>query len=672
MNSILSVIGATLLLLIVSCTSPIEFYVSPGGDDQNPGTEAEPFQTLERAKQAVKEQLSERPSRQLVVNVKGGTYLLSNPVFFTAEDSGTVRFPVIYRAVEGEEPVFTGSRELKNWKMMNTPDKSGLLSPDASGKIYVTDLKAAGVEDFGDPTEIGRRPELFCNGQLQQLARWPDEGFVRAGRSLGATELPLTYTREPGTREGVFEYLNSRQNRWAKEKDVRLGGYWYWDWSDEFQTVEKVDTLVRTISLRNPYHHYGYKDSLRYFGLNLFCELDRPGEWYLDRSDGLLYWYPPKDVDPEKAAVTLSVFGAPYMVEMQNCSNVSLQGLTFREGRGSAVLVREGTNCVLAGCRFERFGRDGIHIEGGSGHGISGCLLNTFGCSGIHIKGGDRKTLTPAGHFVEHTVVENFSLFKRTYEPAVHADGCGIRISNNRFRYSSSSAMRLEGNDMLIEYNEVSHVVNESDDQGGADIFYNPSYRGILFRYNRWSDILGGTRHGAAGVRLDDMISGVTIFGNVFERCGSLNFGGVQIHGGKDNLVENNIFSECFAAVSFSPWGEKRWLEQLDSPVIRKKIYEDVDILSEPYLTKYPELKNIRENPDVNTIKDNLVIDCKNLFARDNGRQILENNTVAKKDGKTIEEFCTPEVLKGYGLQRIPVEDIGPKLNPWINKTKLN
>jgi hypothetical protein len=669
MIQLLSGLSAILLFWMVSCTSPVEFYMSPVGNDQNPGTEAGPFQSFERAKQAVKEQLGDKPSVQVVVNVKGGTYLLSSPVFFTAEDSGTVRFPVIYKAVEGEEPVFTGSRELKNWKLIDAPDKSCLLSPDANGKIYVTDIKAAGIEDFGDPTAIGRRPELFCNGQLQQLARWPDEGFVRAGRALGASLMPPTYTKERGTREGVFEYLSSRQNRWAAEKDARLGGYWYWDWSDEFQSVAKIDTLTRSIFLQEPYHHYGYKDSLRYFGINLISELDRPGEWYLDRSDGLLYWYPPKEINPENAAVTLSVFGAPYMVEMQNCSNVTLQGLTFREGRGSAVLISEGTNCVLSGCRIERFGTDGIHIEGGSAHGITGCVLNTFGCSGIHLKGGDRKTLTPAGHFVEHTVVENFSLFKRTYQPAVLVEGCGIRISNNRFCNSSSSAMRLEGNDMLIEYNEISHVVNESDDQGGIDTWYNPSYRGIVIRYNRWSDILGGTRHGAAGVRLDDMISGVHIVGNIFERCGSRAFGGVQIHGGKDNIVENNIFSECFAAVSFTPWGEKRWLEQLESPVIRKKIYEDVNILSELYQQRYPELKNIREHADVNTIRNNLVIDCKNLFVHDNGRQILENNTIAKKDGKTIEEFCTPEVLKSYGLQRIPVEDIGPKLNPWIKQT---
>ena len=115
------------------------------------------------------------------------------------------------------------------------------------------------------------------------------------------------------------------------------------------------------------------------------------------------------------------------------------------------------------------------------------------------------------------------------------------------------------------------------------------------------------------------MISGVQVFGNIFERCGARDFGGVQIHGGKDNVVENNLFYDCSAAVSFTPWGEKRWLENLDSPGIRKKLYEDVDIHSELYQNKYPDLKTIDKNVDVNIIKNNLLVDCKNRFLSDRG-----------------------------------------------------
>lgn len=656
-------------VLLVSCSSKnsVKIFVSPQGNDNHLGTESAPFRTIQKAKSVVRHSLQKNPKRVISINFMSGFYHLDEPVVLTREDSGSDKYPVTYKAKNGETPVFTGSVEIKNWDVLSNPAKIKILAPGLEGKIYTANLKDAGITNFGDPTEKGKRPELYCNDKKQILARWPNEGFVKAGLVKGKTELPEAYIKKHGTKEGVFEYLDKKQNSWISENDIRLGGYWYWDWSDEYQTVSSIDTLLQTFYLNEPFHNYGYRDSLRYFGLNLFQEIDVPGEYYLDRTDGLLYWLPPEEIDPNQAKVTFSVFDAPYMVEMKNCSNIIIQGLSFQEGRGSAILIRDGENCLVADCRIERFGNDGIHIDGGKTHGISGCLLSTFDYGGIKIKGGGRKQLISANHFVSHSVVEYFSLFKRTYEPAVHAEGCGINISNNHFRFSSSSAMRLEGNDFLIEYNEISHVVNESDDQGGIDMYYNPSYQGVVIRYNRWSDIRGGTVHGAAGVRLDDMISGVSIFGNIFERCGHLHFGGVQIHGGKDNLVENNLFYNCHAAVSFTPYGEKRWIEQLDSPVMKKKLFEDVDIHSDLYQTKYPNLKNITKNVDINTIKNNLIVDCTHLFLRDNGKNNEENNTLIQAEGKDIEYLCSPEILSKYGLQLIPLRKIGPTKNKWIN-----
>jgi len=644
-------------------TDTLKIFVSPDGNNKNSGTQNSPLRNLEKARDLIRLKRKEFKGQPVVVYIKEGYYYLNDPVVFTSEDSGNENAPVFYVAGKGKKPVFTGSRELKSWKILKDKRKLNLLDPNVRGKVYLTDLNRSGITDYGDPTEPGSRPELYCNSSLQTLARWPDNGFSKAGVSRGKTELPATYTGERGTREGAFEYIEKRINRWAIENDIRTGGYWYWDWSEEYHRVERIDTLTGTIIIQEPYHNYGYKDSLRYFGLNLFCEIDKPGEWYLDRNTGLLYWYPPEGIDPAKADVHFTLFGAPYMIELRNCSWITFKGLTLQECRGSAILIREGRNCLISDCRIERIGRDGIHIEEGSGHGISGCLLRSFGYSGIKITGGDRRNLIPAGHFVENTIVEFFSLFKRTYEPAVHLTGCGIRINNNRFRFSSSSAMRLEGNDFLIEYNQVSHVVNESDDQGGIDIFYNPSYQGIVIRYNHWSDITGGTRHGAAGVRLDDMISGVTIYGNIFERCGALHFGGVQIHGGKDNVVENNIFYKCFTAVSFTPWGKDRWLKQLDSPEIRQKLYDEVDINSPLYLERYPLLKDLRSDPDRNKIINNLIAGCNNLFLRNNKSHILINNQTIDKDDMNLDLLCSPGILSKYGMKPIPINEIGPKNN---------
>ena len=102
--------------------------------------------------------------------------------------------------------------------MLDNAEKLKLLSPEVKGKIYVTNLNSAGISDFGDPTEIGKRPELFCNGQVQTLARWPNEGFTKAGLATGKTELPPTYIKTHGTKEGVFEYLGKGKTAGQKKK----------------------------------------------------------------------------------------------------------------------------------------------------------------------------------------------------------------------------------------------------------------------------------------------------------------------------------------------------------------------------------------------------------------------------------------------------------------------
>lgn len=116
---------------------------------------------------------------------------------------------------------------------------------------------------------------------------------------------------------------------------------------------------------------------------------------------------------------------------------------------------------------------------------------------------------------------------------------------------------------------------------------------------------------GRAGIRLDDAISGMIIYGNEFINSSQGNFGGVQIHGGNNNYVYDNRFIDCKKGVSFSPWGQERWIEQLDKNMeFVMKIRNNVDISSPPYTTRYPEIEHIREDYDKNFIWGNTFIRC--------------------------------------------------------------
>jgi len=635
------------------------FYVAPTGSDTADGSQREPFRTLERARDAVrlfKQSHSGRlPTGGVRIEIGGGEYPWEQTLKLTSEDSGTAAMPIVYQVEPGQTAVFRGGVQITAWRPISDTKLRDKLDVRIHDRVLEADLKALGVEDLGDAAALRRCPELFVDGKPQTLARWPNEGFVKTGAILGKDTFKV-WGRIEGCRDGKFGYVEERPGHWLDEPDVRLYGYWFWDWFEEFQKVASIDPDTRTFTLSRPYSNYGYRKDQRYYALNVFRELDAEGEWYLDRHTATIYWLAPDRIEVSKAQAVLSVFDQPF-ITMTDVEHVILRGLTLQEGRGNGIHISGGADCLVANCTVQQLGGDAIVVEGGQRHGIFGCTMHTLGCGGMRVAGGNRQTLTPGRHFVENCRVFDISRLKRTYAPAVHLDGCGNRIAHNLFENIPSSALRIEGNDHLIELNVIRNVVRESDDQGGLDMFGNPLYRGVVIRWNRWSDIRGGTQHGAAGVRLDDMISGVAVYGNVFERCGAVNFGGVQIHGGKENLVEGNLFVDCLVGLSFSRWGEKRWFESIE------RFLPQAGKL--PYASRYPELAALKTNADVNLICRNVFARCGSTFLRDGQVQKTALNAVTDQP---LETQAVPgrrfpsnvAMLKPLLIEPIPLDEIGP------------
>jgi hypothetical protein len=199
-------------------------------------------------------------------------------------------------------------------------------------------------------------------------------------------------------------------------------------------------------------------------------------------------------------------------------------------------------------------------------------------------------------------------------------------------------------------------------------MFGNPSFRGVIFRYNFYHDIANRFNRpcGEAGIRLDDAICGVLIYGNVFYRCSNALFGGVQIHGGKENVVDNNVFVDCRHAVSFSPWGKDRWKTFLASKEVVEALTRAVDIAKPPYSTRYPALARLAEKPDVNMVWRNLAVGCGDFLLRDGGNEDLADNYLTSQDpgfadAKKLNFQLKPgaAVLDRFGLRPIPFDQIG-------------
>ena len=131
----------------------------------------------------------------------------------------------------------------------------------------------------------------------------------------------------------------------------------------------------------------GCESRIRYFAFNLLEELDQPGEWYLDRKQGILYFYPPDD--PAKAEVEIGMLSVP-MVTLNRVSHVRLEGLVFDLSRGSCMSLQDCEDCLIAGCTVKRFAGSGISIVGGHDDGILGCDLYSLGRGATEVIGGDR------------------------------------------------------------------------------------------------------------------------------------------------------------------------------------------------------------------------------------------------------------------------------------------
>jgi len=653
----------------------VELYVAPDGSDAAAGTEEQPFATLERARDVLRQLKKESKLAQggATVFACGGHYGMLQPFALTAEDSGTASAPIRYRAAEGEMPVFSGGIRLSGFEPVTDAAILARLPEEGRGKVVQVDLAKYGVGEL-KPLRLGgfnsglgfkTHPamELFFDGKAMPMSRWPNEGFVRVA-DVSVKDGHKIHGRE-GSKTGRIVYDGDRPVRWKDEAAVLLYGYWFFDWADSYERVASIDTEKFEIVLDEPYAGYGYRPGAPYYAVNLLCEIDMPGEWYLDRVNGVLYFYPPSD--PSAAVVELSVADYPF-VQLDNVSYTTLQGFVWELGGADAVVIRGGDHCLVAGCTVRRCGGNGIVVEGGSSHALMGCDVYSMGRGGVVVSGGDRKTLTRGNHLIENCDIHELSRIDHTYTPAILLSGVGNRIARNLLHDIPSSAMRVDGNDHVVELNEIHHVVQESDDQGGADMWGNATYRGNVYCYNYWHHIGNQVNPheapgcGQAGIRLDDAISGTRIFGNVFYRssAGKLGFGGIQIHGGKDNVIENNVFAECMAAVSFSAWGEERWHK-----FVAEAMKADA-IDAELYVKRYPELARLPEDHDVNRISRNLVLNCEQFLRRDSGRGVIADNVIVGEGDagglKTDERMDLEKLgllMAQHGLAPIPFDEIG-------------
>jgi len=675
-------------------------YVSPSGSDNNSGTKESPFATIKRAQEEVRKiKAKGLPPGGIAVYMRGGKYFLPESISFEKEDSGTEGSPMVYRSFPGEEVRLIGGKQLTNFKPLANPEILKRLPEEARGKIWVSDLKEAGITDYGKLLNRGHsggplQPaalELFCNAEPMKLARWPKEGWKRTLLINPEGDMKI---RNMAVHKGRFKYNYDRPERWKEEKDIWAVGYFLWEWDRIHASVSSIDTEKKAVSLdQDRRHHPTYpsynmpvKNDTPYYFYNILGELSTPGEFYVDREAGKLYFYPPGRI--EGSEIIASTLDSP-IINLNESSNTILFNLTIEVTRRNGLEINGGSNNLVAGSIIRNTGDLGIVVEGGWNNIITGCDIYETGEGGIRLRGEgwDRTKadaiLLPGGHIIENNHIYRYNRFSfgGGGGMGISLSGTSNRIRSNLLHDGPYICMMFDGNDNIMEYNEIYDVMNEGRDGGAIYTYGEPRYllnRGNVLRYNFLHHLTEQSSpiktHQVTGIYVDALNGGVTKLGNIFYMCTERS----MFAHGPDNRIENNFFVDNNAGItmhdrswildatkidtSLPPWAERLKLSRGKQP---------------PWSNRYPQLAKILEDTlplgriENNCIERNISIGTPFLTGvLQPAKNTIRNNWEAKNplfmDKKGMDFRLRPgsPVFGITGADPVPFEKIGVYESP--------
>ena len=638
-------------------------YVAPNGNDANPGTLAQPFATVNQALAA--NRAAGKVAGGTAIELAAGRYPLTNTITLIEADSGNgADAPLSIRATTPGTAVISGSQRLTGFAAVTDAAILARLPKEAQGKVMQCNLSALGITDYGS---IQEQPvvNLSVNGVPQTLARWPNSGFVKVGNMVDNGNIDPNDAKK--NRPQIFT-TSDRISRWITAPDAWLQGYLATNWMYGSVPVGSFDAKAKTITTAWCYNRLSgwpdIKSGHPYAVFNLLEEIDQPGEWYLDRAKGMLYWYP--SADPDTAVVDFSMLPGS-MLTATKASHVRIEGLVFESSRGTGVALENSSNCLIAGCTVRNLSGVGVRINGGQQISMIGCKLHDLEQGGCILQGGgDGDSLVPAGHLVTNCRFRNFGI-SRINSAGIDLGGVGNRVAHCSFEDCPSSAIIFHGNNLLVEYNEFRNCCNENEDYGVIYAWGNPIWRGNIWRFNQFSHCGSGYTQGwvqnryfgVSAFRFDDAVSGQTVYGNVFTHFDLWGASGSVMgnNSGRDNIYDNNLVTDSRAVhYGFYSGGNHMYQQGLPNGV------------PAAHLAAFPELANLTDGKGQNFIWRSTALRVSGGLtdfadSADGGWQFIANTNTGTDpgfvDGIEFKKTIEPTLFWKLGMRAIPVDEIG-------------
>lgn len=451
--------------------------------------------------------------------------------------------------------------------------------------------------------DCGPSMELFFGAKKMNLTRYPQKGYMGIERCLGITPRDCSYgEKTPIFAEGVF----IPQDREIFEKndpnDLFLVGYWAFDWATQRHAIEQYDPQTGVLQVKPPYHVFGYAaEWARFYALNVKSSLKKPGDWYIDRKKGDLYLIPYKNQTYVDVTVCENLF------EGDGVKNVCIENIQIERCRRSGFRFADGSHITVKNCTVKHVGGWGVIADRCTDSLFTGMTVSHTGGGGIACSGGDRATLTPSGNIISHNTISQIAYWHRTYLAGIEINGVGIKVCGNTIKNVPHFAIAFQGNNHIIEGNEIANACAETGDAGAVYAGRDYTCRGNIIRYNYLHDIVGyqGTgAHPAFGLYFDDGMCSAEVYGNLFANIGAP---AILLGGGRDFNIHDNTFYRCKSAMQMDNRlevsGNTRNLERLEQVPYRSPIWK------ETYSELYRLLDDEPKKPKNNAFVRNTMID---------------------------------------------------------------
>ncbi len=383
----------------------MKIYISGKGNDRNVGTRVSPVKSIQKAQQLVRANSREN---EVQVIFADGIYYLPETFIFNADDSGTEKYLVVYRAEHEGKAILSGGNQLKlSWEFY----RNGIY------KAFV-------------PEDV-TIDQLYVNGQRQRMARFPN---AVAGKNVfDFWDLVHSDTADPDN----DPLSPQRISLWAHPEGAYIHAMHAALWGD-MHWVVKGKNADGSLDLEGGWQnnrpsamHPRYR-----FAENILEELDAPGEWYYNRANKTLYYYPLPELALSKARI--EIVRLKHLVEFNGSKGkpvrfIRMDGFVFRHAvrtfmenkeqllrsdwttyRGGAVMFNGAEDCAVTNCEFDQLGGNSIFVNNYNRRIlIKSCYIHHSGANGIAFVGDPATVRSPLFRYGE----QDFTKMDRTPGP---------------------------------------------------------------------------------------------------------------------------------------------------------------------------------------------------------------------------------------------------------------